>query len=81
MDNDCSLWQLAAARKFKMSAAAGCIRGDGMYCCVSRCTKRWRVLMFPTIEARDARYAAWFENGCGSVCESNHFTYNLDLAQ
>jgi hypothetical protein len=72
-----SFYQLAAVRKFPFSAQN--IRGDGKFCCVSKCARHWRVLLFPTIEAMNARYDAWFQNGCGPNCKSDHFTFDLSL--
>ena len=76
--SDRSLYQVAAAEKFPHSRQN--IRGDGKFCCVSKCSgKRWRILLFQTLEARNARYDAWFQNGCGPGCQSSHFTYDLSL--
>ena len=74
---DRSFYQIAAAEKFPYSRQG--IRGDGKYACVSKCGRRWRILLFATAELRDARAQKWFEEGCGSGCQSSHFTFDLSL--
>jgi hypothetical protein len=74
---DRSMYQIAAAEKFPYSRQG--IRGDGKFCCVSKCGRRWRVLLYPTAEARDAKIEYWFHNSCGPACRSEHFTLDLSL--
>jgi hypothetical protein len=75
--NDKSVWQVAAAKRFPYSAQN--IRGDGKYTCISKCFRRWRVLLYPTEEARAVKEREWNDRGCGPDCRSDHFTFTLSL--
>jgi hypothetical protein len=49
------------------------IRGTGEYVLAFRCYHRWRVLLFPTAEARDAAYQRYEGQSCGAPsCVHNH---------
>jgi hypothetical protein len=76
-----SMFQIAAAHRFPLSAAVGNIRGDGRYALVTKCSKRWRVLLFPTAEDRDAQLTEWNRNYCPSKmdCRLDHFAEDLHL--
>jgi hypothetical protein len=75
--SDRSLYQCAAAEKFPYSRQG--IRGDGRFALISKCFRHWRVLLYPTEEARNAKADYWLHNGCGPDCRSDHFTFNLSL--
>jgi hypothetical protein len=76
-NNELSVWQLAAQKRFPYSVQG--IRGDGKWAVVSKCHRRWSVLLYPDAARRDAKYDAWFENGCGPDCQDSHFKFDLSL--
>jgi hypothetical protein len=59
-----SMYQIAAAKRFPLSASIGNIKGDGTFALVSKCKPRWRVVLFHTAEDRDAKLAEWNRTSC-----------------
>lgn len=50
------------------------VRGEGRCVLVSKCGKRWAVLLFGSQEARNNRVAQWKANGCRFDCRQDHAT-------
>jgi hypothetical protein len=67
-----SVWQELAAKMFVKSARQRAISGDGQFMLLSKCPKWWKVLLFPTEEARREKYNEWAQNGCGTGCNLSH---------
>jgi hypothetical protein len=67
-------YRFEATKKFPYSKD---IRGTGRFALVSKCFRRWRVLLYQTEQSRAAKEQEWFEKGCCVDCRSDHFTCNL----
>ena len=69
-----------ADRRFPISGQAGQIFGNGRYVLVSKCFRRWKVLLYRDKEARDARLTEWERTYCPANmdCRGNHETCELD---
>jgi hypothetical protein len=70
-------YRVAAARRFPLSGACGNIRGDGRYAAVNKCSKRWRVYLYPTEADRAAKLQEWQKRGCGPDCQDSHERVDL----
>jgi hypothetical protein len=70
-------YRVAACRRFPLSGAVGNIRGSGRYAAVNKCSKRWRVYLYPTEADRAAKLQEWQERGCGPDCRSDHERVDL----
>lgn len=76
-----SMFQIAAAKRFPLSASVGNVRGDGPFALVSKCAKRWRVFLYHTAEDRDAALKEWNRNYCPAKfdCCLEHTAEDLHL--
>jgi hypothetical protein len=72
-------YQAIARHRFPYSRSN--IHGDGRYCAVTKCAKRWRIFLFHTSEDRDARLAEWRQRSCpsGVDCIEDHVAEDLHL--
>jgi hypothetical protein len=77
-----SMYQCAAEKRFPISASVGNIRGDGKYALISKCGKRWRVLLFKSEEDRAFTLSQWHATHCpagSSGCFEDHSTEDLQI--
>jgi hypothetical protein len=70
--NDPIDYSSPAAKRWPLSAKAGSIHGTGRWALISRCKRRWRILLYQTESGRDAKYQEWDLHGCGSDCQGDH---------
>lgn len=75
-----SPYQWQANFQWPRSAKKRNILGDGAFAIINRCDPRnWKILLYPTAEARTAKLQQWRENGygCGSNCCGQHTTTTI----
>ena len=72
-------YRQAASRRFPLSGATGNIRGSGQFALVSKCFRRWKVLLYQTAEDRTVKLQEWNERGCCHDCTSDHEVVDLTL--
>jgi hypothetical protein len=72
-------YRIVAAKRFPLSGAVGNIRGDGCYCAVTRCFKRWKIFLYRSDSDRAAKLHEWEERGCCPDCRLEHSSVDLTL--
>jgi hypothetical protein len=69
-----SLWQHAARTIYPTAI----VRGDGQFLAVSKCGKKWLVILLPTDKDRADYLWRWQgRNECTRECMGEHFTREL----
>lgn len=70
-------WRVVACHRFPLSGAVGNVRGDGRYAAVTKCFRRWKVLLYQVAADRDNKLAEWQDRGCGPDCRFEHSAETL----